>query len=96
MKWNWQQQQSALAIVARCRIPIVVIVVIVVIVIALQLFLYDAHEPFSVGSQGACEPPHLVPSLFLIHFFSLLTLPHPRCLPTLPITVVIVRCYVVV
>ena len=95
MKWNWQQQQSALAIVARCRIPIVVIVVIL-IVIALQLFLYDAHEPFSVGSQGACEPPHLVPSRFLIHFFSLLTLPHPRCLPTLPITVVIVRCYVVV
>lgn len=91
MRLNRQQRRSATAIVAERRIPIVVVVVDVV-----QLVLDDAREPVGVGSQRVREPPQLVPLLFLLRFFSLITLPCPRCLPALPVVVDIVhRCVVV-
>ncbi len=99
MRLNRQQQRSALAIVAIRCIPIVVnpnpTFDIVIVVVAL-LVLNDAREPVGVGSQRVHEPLQLVPSLFFLRFFSLLTLPRPRCLLTLPVAVVIVHCYVVV
>lgn len=91
MRLNRQQRRSATAIVVKRRIPIVVVVVDVA-----QLILDDAREPVGVGSQRVREPPQLVPLLFLLRFFSLITLPCPRCLPALPVVVDIVhRCVVV-
>ena len=84
------------AIITRRHIPIVVVDNIIIVVVVELLVLDDAREPVGIGSQHVREPPQLVPLLFLLRFFSLITLPCPRCLPALPVVVDIVhRCVVV-